>query len=76
MDMPGLPDEHDAGHEPTSDWIGVVDGAYSFHGQDGINEPGLGGAYEIQNTKRKTGSRTYRGGARWERACRDRGGRW
>jgi len=51
IDVPGLPDELDAGHEPTSDWIGVVDGARSLRGQDGIHEPGLGGAYEIRSDR-------------------------
>jgi len=49
--VPGLPDEDDAGCKPTSDWIGVVAGARSLHGQDGIHEPGLGGAYEIRSDR-------------------------
>jgi len=51
MDVPGLPDEHDAGRELKSNWVGVGDGARSLRGQDGIHEPGLGGAYEIRSDR-------------------------
>jgi len=51
IDVPGLPDEHDAARKPTRHWIGVVDGARSLHGQDGIHEPGLEGAYEIRSDR-------------------------